>query len=257
MEAGDVRAVMGALLLPPAGPLLLALLGLVLVRAGRRGGFAIGLFALVLLWLLSTHVVSLGLARQLLPPVEPVGLAQLRQARVQAVVVLGGGVVPEAPEYGVPQPSSYSLERLRYGVRLARLSGLPLGFSGGVGWAGRSTANEAEAARLSARQDFGTDLRWAESASRDTRDSAERMAALLKRDGIQRIALVTDSWHLPRAALEFRRHGLVVLPAPMGFLRPRDRPLLEWLPSAHALLASRQLLREWAAWQWARFRPVD
>jgi hypothetical protein len=40
-----------------------------------------------------------------------------------------------------------------------------------------------------------------------------------------------------------------VLPAPMGFVLPSERPLLEWLPSAHGLTASRHVLREWLALQ--------
>ena len=253
METGDLRALLSALVLPPAGPLLLALLGWLMTRAGRRGGLALTLLSLALLWALSTHGVAVEMARRLLPAVEPIGLADLRRARVQAVVVLGGGVIPEAREWGLPQPSAESLGRLRYGVRLARVSNLPLGFSGGMGWSGRAMAPEAEAARLAARQDFGFELRWAENHSRDTRENAERMGALLRRDGIQRIALVSDAWHLPRATLQFQRQGLQVLPAPTGFIEPRSRTLLEWLPSGQGLASLRQLLREWIALQAARW----
>ncbi|MEJ7931928.1 YdcF family protein [Ramlibacter sp. AN1015] len=253
MQAGEIKTLVAALALPPAGPLLLVLLGLLLARLGRRGGFALALSGVVLLWLLSTHAVTVYLGQHLLPQVPPIGLADLRRARVEAVVVLGGGVRPMAPEYGTPQPSDHSLERLRYGVRLARMAQLPLAFSGGLGWSGRGVASEAEAARLSARQDFGADLRWVEGASRDTRENAERSAALLQRDRIRRIALVSDAWHLPRATLEFRRQGFEVLPAPVGAVLPRDRTPLEWLPSGHGLATSRQLLREWLALQAARF----
>ncbi|TFY96558.1 YdcF family protein [Ramlibacter rhizophilus] len=254
MEVGDLRTLLATLVLPPAGPLLLALLGLLLASRGRRSGLVLGLAGLALLWVLSTHAVTVELARRLLPQVEPVGLVELRRAGVEAVVVLGGGVIPEAREYGVPQPSAPTLERLRYGVRLARSAQLPLAFSGGIGWAGRAVATEAEAARLAARQDFGVDIRWVEGQSRDTRENAERLAPLLRASRIRRIALVSDAWHLPRATLEFQRQGFEVLPAPTGFIVPRDRAFVEWLPSAHALLASRQILREFLAWQLARWR---
>lgn len=253
MEAGDLRTVLSALVLPPAGPLLLALLGLLMASARRRGGLFIGLLGLALLWALSTHGVAVEMARRLLPQVAPVGLADLRRERIQAVVVLGGGVIPEAPEWGVPQPSAHSYARLRYGVRLARVTGLPLGFSGGLGWSGRAVASDAEAARLAARQDLGFEMRWVEGSSRDTRENAERMAVLLRRDGIRRIALVSDAWHLPRATLQFQRQGFEVLPAPTGFIVPVSRPLLKWLPSAQGLATSRQLLREWLALQVARW----
>lgn len=253
MEAGLWKAIAATLVLPPAGPLLLALVGLLLLRAGRNLGLFVGALGLGLLWFLSCHAVSIELARALLPRVAPVGLVELRRARVEAVVVLGGGLLPQAPEYGVPQPSGPTLQRLRYGVRLARVSGLPLAFSGGAGWSGRGTATEAEAARLVARQDFGFDLRWVEGLSRDTRENADRTAALLHRDRIRRIALVTDAWHLPRAVREFERAGFEVLPAPTGQPLPNSGPIFEWLPSGEGLLASRRVLREWLALQVQRW----
>ena len=70
------------------------------------------------------------------------------------------------------------------------------------------------------------------------------MAPLLADSGVQRIALVTHASHMPRAVAEFARMGLLVTPAPMGFVVPRRNPLLEWLPSAEGLQASQQVLRE-------------
>ncbi|AEG92190.1 YdcF family protein [Ramlibacter tataouinensis] len=251
MQAGEIKTFLAAVVLPPSGPLLLALLGLALAWARRRLGLLLGLAGLALLWALSSHAVAVALARQLLPPVRPVTAAELRAAGVQAVVVLGGGVLPQAPEYGQAQPSANTWSRLRYGVRLARATGLPLGFSGGVAWSALGTAapSEAEVARRAAGEDFGADLRWVEGRSRDTAENAQQMRALMRRDGVDRIALVTDTWQLPRAVVEFRRAGFEVLPAPTGFVVPRERPALEWLPSGQGLAATRQILREWLALQ--------
>ena len=124
-----------------------------------------------------------------------------------------------------------------------------MAFTGGRGWSGNGQASEAEAARLSARQDFGFDLRWAEAQSRDTRENALRTAQLLQREGIRRVALVSDAWHLPRATREFEQAGFEVLPAPTGLPFTTERPVLEWVPSAGALLLSRNVLREWIALQ--------
>lgn len=247
MELGDLKALLSPLLLPPAGPLLIALFGWWLAGVTRWFGRLIVFVALASLWALSCGTVSVWLARTLLPLPPPVGLVEVRRARVQAVVVLGGGVVPQAPEYGVPQPSGHSLSRLRYGVRLARQAAVPLAFTGGRGWSGNGQASEAEAARLAARQDFGFDLRWAEDQSRDTRENALRTAQLLQREGIRRVALVSDAWHLPRAVREFEQAGFEVLPAPTGLPFTTERPVLEWVPSAHALVLSRNVLREWIA----------
>ena len=101
--------------------------------------------------------------------------------------------------------------------------------------------------RAAARQDFGIEPRWLDNGSRDTAENAQRIAPLLQRDGIRRIALVSDVWHLPRACWQFERLGFEVLPAPTGLAAPRDRAGLEWLPSGQGLASSRQVLREWLA----------
>ncbi|MBX3653745.1 MAG: YdcF family protein [Ramlibacter sp.] len=246
MELSLLKPVLAALVLPPASPLLLAAIGLLAWGRLRRAGRALALAALAALWLLSCHAVAIGLSRTLLPPVEPATPAWLQAQRVQAIIVLGGGVLPQAPEYGAPQPAAHTLARLRYGLWLARRTGLPVGFAGGVGWAaiGIGAAPEGEVVRRSAQDDFGATLRWVDDQSRDTAENARLMGALLQRDGVQRIALVTDVWHMPRAARAFERVGLAVTPAPTGLAFPGETPLLEWLPSAHGLSLSRQVLRE-------------
>lgn len=245
MEPGELKPLLTALVLPPTGPLLLALLG-VLVALRRRGpGLFVATFGIVLALLLSTNGFALVLSRHLQPPVAAVQPQALQG--VQAIVVLGGGVLPHAPEYGVAQPSAASLERIRYGAWLARRTGKPLGFAGGMGWGAADIQRDSEAvvARRVLREDYGLDLRWSDGASRDTWENATRMAELLRRDQVERIALVTHVTHMPRAVDAFRRAGLEVVPAPTDFAGPRGRPLLEWLPSPHGAELSRNLVREW------------
>lgn len=242
---GELKPILTALVMPPAAPLLLALLGLLLAaRRHLRTGLAIAFIGIAALWLLACHAVAAWLAASVLPQVEPARPAQLAQAQVQAIVVLGGGVLPRAPEYGVAQPGSYTLARLRYGAWLSRQAGKPVAFAGGVGWAaGDDFPSEAEVARRTLLE-FGVALRWADAQSRDTAENAQRMHELLAREGITRIALVTDSWHMPRALLEFRRAGFTVTPAPNGFPATETRGLLTWLPSSEGVTLSRQVLRE-------------
>jgi uncharacterized SAM-binding protein YcdF (DUF218 family) len=245
-----LKPLLSALLLPPLAPLLLALIGLLLAVKRKRGGFALVLFALALLWLLSCHGTAVWLSRSVLPQFAPLALSQVSQLKtdkVQAIVVLGGGVLPLAPEYGQAQPRAETAARLRYGLWLARQSGLPVAFTGGLGWAAHASQTESEAVVVKrvAEQDYGITLRWLEGDSRDTAGNARLLAPLLARDGVQRIALVTHAWHMPRSVAAFEKAGLTVIPAPMGFVLPDENQLLEWLPSAHGLLASRQILREW------------
>ncbi|MCJ0762294.1 YdcF family protein [Variovorax terrae] len=252
METAELKPLLSALVLPPAGPLLLALFGLLVLR--RRPGKVLAAASLVLLWLLSCNAVAILLSQGLLPQVAPLSAASLAARPVQAIVVLGGGVEPEAPEYGEAQLAGASAARLRYGVWLARQAQRPLAFAGGVGWgnAGTAAPSEGEVARRTALQDSGVTLRWVDEQSRDTAENAAHMKALLQREGIERIALVTHAWHMPRALQAFERAGFQVTPAPMGYITPQGRPLLEWLPSAQGLWSSRQVLHEWLGLQVAR-----
>jgi len=250
MELGALKPVLAALALPPVSLLLLALLGLLLAWCNRKkSGLTLATIAVLMLALLSCHGSAVWLARTVLPQFTPIDVAGLKARKAQAIVILGGDVLPVAPEYGHSQPSAATAARLRYGAWLARQSGLPLAFTGGLGWAAHSTQTEpeAEVAARVLQQDYGLSLRWSESQSRDTAGNARLMAPLLRQAGVQRIALVTHAWHMPRAVLAFEQAGLTVTPAPMGYVLPVQSELLEWLPSAQGLQASRQVLREWLA----------
>lgn len=255
MEPGALKPLLTGLLMPPAGLLLAALLGVLLAWRKHRGGLALTAASLALLWLLSCEGVAVWLARTALPQFAPASAAQLKAGGVQAIVVLGGGLLPEAPEYGQAQPGERTAARLRYGIWLARQSGLPIAFSGGTGWAADSVpaASEATIAARVALQDYGVTLRWTEANSRDTASNARLLAPMLQRAGVQRIALVTDAWHLPRAVAAFERAGLNVTPAPTAFVLPRNRTALRWLPSAHGLQASHNVLRECLALALGKF----
>jgi uncharacterized SAM-binding protein YcdF (DUF218 family) len=210
-----LKKILAALILPPAGPLLLAALGLWLTRARSQrwqhaGRWLAGLAMLGLL-ALSLPLVSNALMAPL-EPNPPITAAQLR--RVQAIVILGGGSYFGAPEYGGDTVGYTTLERLRYGARLARASRLPLLVTGGAPFGGRP---EAESMREALEQDFGVKVRWVEGASRDTAENASLSAPLLKAAGITRIALVSHGWHLPRAVPLFEQQGLQVTPAPTVF----------------------------------------
>ena len=259
MELGSFKPLLTSLAMPPLAPLLLALLGIWLVWRKKRGGLTLAALSLAALWLLSCHGTAVWLARHALPQYAPVSSAQLKASGVQAIVILGGGLLPAAPEYGGDaQPSPLTAARLRYGVWLARQSRLPLAYTGGVGWAADSVQllPEAEVVAQVALRDYGIKLRWSEDASRDTSGNARLLAPMLQRDGVQRIALVTDIWHMPRSVAAFERAGLVVTPAPMAFVLPLERGLLQWLPSAQGLLASRLVLRECLGLAVGRFVPI-
>lgn len=247
-----LKKILAALILPPAGPLLLAWFGLWLTRARsqrwQHAGRWLGGLALLGLLLLSLPLVGNALMAPL-EPKPPITAAQLR--RVQAIVILGGGTHHAAPEYGGDTVGDATLERLRYGARLARASRLPLLVTGGAPFGGRP---EAESMREALELDFGIKVRWIEAASRDTAENASLSAPLLKAAGITRIALVSHGWHLPRAIPLFERQGLEVTPAPTAYSTGSPSWVEDLLPGN--LKRSRWALNEYLGRFYSRLKEL-
>lgn len=241
----------GALLLPPFSLVLLCAIGLALAPRRPRLGRGICALALLLLSALSTEAGALLLVRPLEERVAPLatGIGQ----GAQAIVVLGGGRLSNAPEYGGQDvPSLTTLARLRYGARLQRETGLPLLVSGGAP-DGRPQGEAALMARV-LREDFKVPVAWVEHRSDDTAQNAQFSAQLLHEAGVTRILLVTDALHMARAARVFERQGLQVVAAPTVFYGRAQPTPMQWVPSAVALRLSHYALHEWIglAWYWLR-----
>jgi uncharacterized SAM-binding protein YcdF (DUF218 family) len=215
-------------------------------RNSARLPIALSAFVTLLIWLLSCQAVAIWLSMHLLPQVSPITGEDLKRQEVQAIVVLGGGVENEALEYNGPTLSPDAMSRLLYGVHLSRVTRLPMAYTGGIGWAGRSgQMSEAEVAALALNRLDVPPLHWQENQSRDTRENALLTASMLKNDGITHIALVTHAWHMPRSVRQFEAAGLQVVPAPMGYIRSDVSPLLQWLPSGKGLRDTGWVIREW------------
>jgi len=229
-----LKALARSLVLPPAGPLILAALGAVLVGRHRRAGWVLLVGGLASLWLLSTPIVadSVSCLAEHYPALD-----LSKPTNAGAVVILGGGGQRKlAPEYGGPSPEYVLLERLSYGAFVARRTGLPVLVSG--------APVESLTMRTSLARDFGVSPRWTESQSRDTFENARFTARILKPEGIKRIILVTSSTHLWRAAREFEEAGFDVVPAPEGVWALRESGALRLVPTATALERSRAAIYE-------------
>ncbi len=232
-----LKKLLSAWLLPPLGFLVLALV--VLLFGGRRRSGLIGVgIAVTLALALSLPVVADRLSR----PLEGTPISATALGEAQAIVILGGGTYRGVPEYGGDTVSKYSLERLRYGAMLAHESKLPVLVTGGSVYGGRP---EGELMKQVLEKEFAVPVRWVEVQSRDTAENASCSAPLLKSSGVQRIALVTHAWHMPRAAAAFAKYDLKVIPAPMGFT-PQGTSLFEsLLPSTIAFELSANAIHEW------------
>ncbi|MEW6354211.1 MAG: YdcF family protein [Pseudomonadota bacterium] len=242
------------LLFPPGNVILLMVLGLVLLRRHRRTAVAALLLAALGLYASSIHVASKALLRALetYPALQPRDLAD---SGAQAIVVLGSGRYPLAPEYGGDSLADWGLERVRYGAWLHRHTGLPLVVTGGDPL--NEGSPEAAVMQKVLRDDYGIEDVWTEGASRTTGENALFTRELLARHGIKRVYLVTQAWHMPRAVRVFQRAGLEVIPAPTHFLsldsNARSGPL-DWLPDAGALANTNLVLHELAGSLWYRVR---
>lgn len=241
-----------ALVLPPVPLLLLVLVGARLMFRRRLLAWVVILLAVLGLWFSATGALGTTLLRLLTKPPPALierEIAELKRAPKTAIVVLGGGRRVLAPEYGVSSLNERSIERLRYGLWLARGTQLPVLFSGGVGHAAATGATEAEIAARVAEQEFGVKLRWTEGASRDTRENARASVALLQAAGIEQVVLVTHHYHMTRARGHFERamapHGMKLVAAPMG-MSPRGSFVAgDWIPTAEGFELVRLALREW------------
>ena len=228
------------MILPPTGPILLTLFGLWLSKKHPKAGRTLAVLSLTTLLILSLPVTGNALLHSLetQPPISKVLLAE-----AQAIVILGGGKNEHAPEFNDQDTvSRWTLERLRYGAYLQRHTGKPILVSGGAPFGGRA---EAEAMAESLKRDFHAKDILSEDQSRDTAENAEFSAQMLQQRGITRIALVSQAWHLPRAAQLFEQQGLTVTPAPTGYTGEDDEPILPWLPKASALEKSAIALKEY------------
>ena len=248
----------GALLLPPVPLIVLMLVGTRVAFARRGLGWLLVLLGALLLWLCSTMGFARVLSDQILRPPPALSSERIEAWRAAvkarepvAIVVLGGGSRPLSPEYGVSNLNERGLERLRYGLWLARETGAPVAFSGGVGWALGNTVTtpEAQIAARIAQQEFGRPLKWTETESRDTRENAMKTVALLQAQGIDQIVLVTQDYHMRRSLRNFERategRNMRIVPAPMD-LPPGGPPrAVDWLPSRRGYEANWLVLHEW------------
>lgn len=247
--------VLELLILPPASGLIALALGLLLW--GRRLGKGLVFAGMTWLYLAATPLFA-GWLLGGLESVHPAAPAV--PAEAQAIVVLAGGRYPDAREYGGETVNGFSLERLRYGARLHRDTGLPLLVSGGR-VRGDEPSSESELMVRVLEQELGVPVRWRETESRNTCENAFFSARLLAEAGIEHALLVTHALHMPRAMGCFQRTDLAVTPFPtlaMGGLS-RHRGITAVLPQSRALWLTGQALHEYLGlvWYQLKYRAQD
>lgn len=246
--------VVGNLLLPPALFALVLIFALMIMPARRGLAWILTALCAAGLLALSTPLVSDRLASTLENGIEPL-TSDTQSLGAQAIVVLAGGWTM-AGEYGGDTVNALSLERLRYAAKLHRETGLPLMLVGGA----RSDAGNSEAELMSRalREDYGLSAGWLEEDSRNTAENARYAAALARKEGVEKVLLVTHAYHMPRALEQFRRAGLETVAASTrafgGSREPAPAQARDLLPSASAFFRSYLSLHEMLGMLWYRLR---
>lgn len=244
-----------ALILPPFNIFLIAAFACLLAPRWPRLGRGLLILAFIGGYLVCTPVLTAALLRQLEGAYRgPVNLPvmQAQADKKTAIVVLGGGSYLNAPEYGRDTASRHTLERLRWAARLHRQSKLPLLVTGGTPLG--NNYSEAEQMRDVLVEDFGIPVRWLESRSRNTYESAFNTLEMLHSVSVSRIVLVTHAAHMPRSRLVFEHVGFEVVAAPTGFTTRSPATVLHYLPSARGLEMARDGFHELVGIGWYHLR---
>ena len=196
------------------------------------------------------------------PPVEWL-LARPLEARysgrllpaypAQAIVVLASAVRMPRPSRPYPVPDGATIERCEYAAWLFHhWKALPVLICGGPERAGGRATSTAMREMLE-RDGIPATLIWTEERSRSTHENALYGAEVLRRHGIDTIALVVEAQSMLRAEASFRKQGITVAPAASDY-REWGGLSEELMPSWTAIQRNEITLHETLglAWYWMR-----
>ena len=163
--------------------------------------------------------------------------------QAQAIVVLGGGLRDSTELYGNITVTNNELERMRYAAFLYKETGLPILATG------RSPNGNSEAKAIAKefQQFFDVPTRWEENEAKTTKENAFYTKQMLEKEGIHKIILVTQNWHMKRAKMLFEQQGFEVLPAGVGYGKTPWEYIsfMYFVPQSGAMDNMMQFLKEW------------
>ncbi|PVX40464.1 uncharacterized SAM-binding protein YcdF (DUF218 family) [Pasteurella langaaensis DSM 22999] len=229
-------------ILPPFNILILLVLAFLLfLFRYKKLAFLTALFSMAILYVCSIPYTAQKLSDSLVKE-DNLSINDYRQA--QAIVVLGGGLRDSKELYCNITVPGLVLERMRYAAYLHKETELPILISG----ASPNGNSEAKVMGQEFFTFFGVQPKWLEERSTNTKENALYTKEMLEREGITRIILVTNQWHMQRAKMLFEKQGFTVYPASVGNgITPSTYALnyMHFIPQAGALNANMQLLKEW------------
>lgn len=220
-------------------------------RSGKPGKPRLLFLAAGALFLLSWPPIAQLTMRMLETPWPP---RMFAADGGQAIVVLSSAVYAEE----VPMPEavlgSDTAERCQYAAWLHRhWRPLPILAAGGTG-DGDVPPYSAVMRTALERGGVPPQAIWLEERSHSTHENAVYAATLLRQKGIHTIVLVTDAYHMLRAAACFRKEGLTVIPAACGYRSYHGFHALDLLPGWEAIAWNEDAAHEAIGLVWYRMR---
>lgn len=232
------------LLVYPLGlSILLFFTALFLLRSKRKwGAGSVMLFSLIVLWTCSTQVVADKMMYSLECDYPPLSLEEIPIA--DAIVVLGGMTRGVVPGIGLTDLGG-AADRLVHSARLFKKGKAPLILLSGGNAPGYQPEAEAMADIL-ALMDIPKKNMLLEIKSRSTQQNALYSKELFRREGVEKILLVTSASHMRRAEAIFKTTGVSVIPAATDYQLVESAPsFLDWLPQATALEMTTKGIKEY------------
>lgn len=229
----------------PVLPILLLVIFLSFAAGGRRLQ-RVGITTAALLFLWTWQPFMWTFAATLERPYRSAALQPGRDARgAGAIVVLSGDVTTPEPHRPVVHLGVATETRLQYALWLYHAGyRLPILVTGGV-TKGQRRIGELMRGRL-LEAGIPHEHIWVEDAARNTNENARFSASILKSQGVNKILLVTEAYHMRRGEACFRKQGLEVVPAPCAFRSlETDWTWQKMIPDARTAQQNDELLHEW------------
>ena len=223
--------------------ILLAILTFYLTKINLRLSFLVGLGTIIFYFLCAGFTADFfmgKLERVYEPP------AQIENSGADVIVLLGGGAFRDVQDVeGEGTLASSAASRLLTAVRLQRLLNLPIILSGGQVYS--DSGAEAEiSGRILKSLGVPDEKILLETKSVNTTQNAIYTAEIMREKNFQKPLVVTSAFHMRRAALNFSRQGLEIIPYPTNFTVSQN-PVFHYTklrPQAEALLLNVTVMQE-------------
>lgn len=243
-------------------PVLLIILGASILyawcrRGARRRALVIITVAWTAIFLMSVPLVAQAMFASLTQQYPP---PDHLPSDVEAIVTFGGGITPPAKFRDRAQVDGTSYGRCLHTAAIYQyLEGCPVIVCGGPSRRVVERTPVAEVMRdMLAHFGVAQDDIILDDRSLSTYENAVNAARLLRDRNLKKAVLVTDSRHMPRAVMCFRKQGVQVIPAPSDYGTREVRPPLyeRIVPTTGSLVASHKVFHEWLAmlWYWIHGR---